>query len=179
MTTCRIHSFPRVIIIFCLKILTSSLAGERPPISPAYFNPSVHPIVHARFLTAVNIWSAFFPPLKPLKEANVNWNHLSLWDISSLRTLRWKTGTPVGPPRWVLLLLRIAHRWVGWDMKGAGVFQLLQESHEDFRDFITGTDQRLSPMDSFRLRPHNWPAIYQFALIVFGYCTFIAYRYMR
>lgn len=133
-----------MIIIFCLKIMTSSLAGERPPVSPAYFKPSVHPLSTRVSDSKVNIWSAFLP--KPLKEANVNWNLLSLWDIASLRKWRWMTGTPVGPHPSGPSYCPVAHRWVGWDMKGLtrcwGCFSafVLHESHEGFRAFPAGTE---------------------------------------
>lgn len=39
-------------IICCLQIMTSSLAGERPPVRPAYFKPSAQPHCPGAFLTA-------------------------------------------------------------------------------------------------------------------------------
>lgn len=65
------------------------------------------------FLTVRTTFEAT-PPLFFLK-ASANWNLLSLWGISSLRTWRWMTVTPsVEAPiaQWK------AHRWVDWDVKG-------------------------------------------------------------
>lgn len=134
------------------------------PLRPAYFKPSVHPLSTRVFDSKVHIWSAFFP--KPLKEANVNWNLLSLWDVSSLRKWRWMTGNPVGLPPVAPRYCSVAHRWVGWDMKGVircwGCFSalVLHELHESFKGFLAGTEQRQKqishshPRNTFRPGSH-------------------------
>lgn len=84
------------------------------PVSPAYFKASFYLLSWRVFDSKDNIWSDppfFFFFLK----TSANWNLLSLWGISSLRTWRWMTVTPsveVPIAQWK------AHRWVDWDVKG-------------------------------------------------------------
>lgn len=117
------------------------------PVSAAYFKPSVqqlsaHVFVHrGRHLKCVFFFSS-------PKEANVNWNLLTLWDISSLRKSRWMTGTPVGPllgP--VIAPLPVgewAETWKGSSGAG-GAFLANWVSHESFegsRALLAGAERR-------------------------------------
>lgn len=96
MTTWRIHPLMRI-TMRVFQIMTSSLAGERPPPALLILNPaSVH--CPCAFLTVKSTFEVrFFSYSKPPKEVSVNRNLLSLWDISFQRKLRWMTGTPASP----------------------------------------------------------------------------------
>ena len=128
-------------------MMTSSLAGERPPLALLILNPASSNCPRTFSCTEVDIWSACFFFSSP-KEANVNWNLLTLWDISSLRKSRWMTGTPVGPllgP--VIAPLPVgewAETWKGSSGAG-GAFLANWVSHESFegsRALLAGAERR-------------------------------------
>jgi len=129
-----LHS--RVIIILSLKIrlMTTSLTGERPPFVLLIFKAFNH--CPRAFVIAKTTFEVPSHSL-PIKEANVNWSLLILLDISSLRN--W--GEWQWAPAEALFLLRPARRWVHSHITGkircSGCFSalVLHESQEAFRVF--------------------------------------------
>lgn len=98
MTTCRIHPLMRI-TMRVPQIMTSSLAGERPPPAPLILNPASVLCPRAFWTVKATFEVRFFSSsfFKPPKEVGVNRNLLSLWDISFQAKLRWMTGTPASP----------------------------------------------------------------------------------
>lgn len=143
MTTRRIRPLMRI-TMRVLQIMTSSLAGERPPPTLLILNPaSAHcPIA---FLTVKATFEVrFFSFLKPPKEVGVNRNLLILWDISFQGKLRWMTGTPASPAEPVIGPK--TQRWVDRDLKGlirccVGAIPSCRLL-ESLRDFLNGLNRQ-------------------------------------
>lgn len=133
-------------IICRLQIMTSSLAGERPPVRPAYFKPSAQPHCPGAFLTAESTCEVRFYFFFQSR-----WKRRMLIETyltCGISLLCVNEGEGQGPPTPVS---PCSLGECGWDTKGlirclgvGGAFPgfVSRESHDGFRAFLAGVEQK-------------------------------------